>query len=401
MTTENISENFEILTTLTRRVFRIDDTTLGSEKQGFIIRYRGQLVIESEKAYDQLKDALKSYDITPLFRLENGVETIFLVKGVVRPKPSNPWVNAGLFLLTLLSVLFAGALYNYQGPQSDNFITNIKYVFLNLGAGWPFAVSMLAILGAHEFGHYLVARYHGTNVTLPYFIPFPFSPFGTMGAFIQMKELPKNKRHLMDIGIAGPLAGLIVAIPILIFGLATSKINTLPMEFPPGQVFEGNSILYLSLKYIVLGEWLPKPISFGGISPLLYWVRYFFTGMPMPYGGIDVTVNSVAWAGWAGLLVTALNLIPVGQLDGGHLIYVIFGKRARKIVPFILVILLILGVFWSGWLLWAFLIFIFGRTQAEPLDQITQLDGRRKALAILGIILFVLVFTPVPLAGIM
>ena len=119
----------------------------------------------------------------------------------------------------------------------------------------------------------------------------------------------------------------------------------------------------------------------------------------MPYGGIDVTVNSVAWAGWAGLLVTALNLIPVGQLDGGHLIYVIFGKRARKMVPFILIVLIVLGLFWQGWLLWAFLIFIFGRTQAEPLDQITQLDSRRKALAILGIIVFVLVFTPVPLAG--
>jgi len=399
MLTENTPDNLVVAVSIVRKVFRIDDTTMGSDKQGFIVRFRGNLIVDSEIAFDQIENALKPHKITPLFRIENGVETIFLVKGVVQPKPSNPWINAGLFLLTLLSVLFAGAIYNYEGVPTGNFLTDIRNIFLNIGDGWPFAVSMLAILGAHEFGHYLMARYHGTDVTLPYFIPFPFSPFGTMGAFIQMKQLPKNKRHLLDIGIAGPLAGLLVAVPVLIYGLLTSEVNTLPVEFPPGQAFEGNSILYLTLKFIVLGDWLPKPASFGGLSPLIYWVRYFFTGTPMPYGGIDVTVNSVAWAGWAGLLVTALNLIPVGQLDGGHLIYVIFGKKAKKIVPFILGILLILGMFWSGWLLWAFLIFFLGRTQAEPLDQITQLDQRRKILAIIGVVVFVLVFTPVPLTG--
>jgi len=117
----------------------------------------------------------------------------------------------------------------------------------------------------------------------------------------------------------------------------------------------------------------------------------------MPKGGVDVTLNSVAWAGWAGLLVTALNLIPAGQLDGGHLIYVLLGRRARRLMPFILGALLLLGLVWSGWWLWAILIFILGRAYAEPLDQITTLDPRRRAIALLGLIIFILVFTPVPL----
>jgi len=132
--------------------------------------------------------------------------------------------------------------------------------------------------------------------------------------------------------------------------------------------------------------------------PAIYWLRYFFTSAPLPTGGYDVSLHPVAWAGWAGLLVTALNLIPAGQLDGGHILYVLLGcKRMRSILPFILGALVLLGLVWNGWWLWAFIIFVLGRMHADPLDQITTLDARRKALAILGIIVFILVFTPVPL----
>ena len=264
-------------------------------------------------------------------------------------------------------------------------------------SGIPFAASLLAILGAHEFGHYLAGRYHHTHVTLPYFLPFPFSPFGTLGAFIQLKEPPRNKRILMDIGIAGPLAGLVVAIPVLLFGLSLSKVE--PIHLSPGQGFtlEGNSLLYLFAKFLVFGRLLPAPSSYGNLSPVLYWIRYFFTSQPLPLGGMDVMIHPVAWAGWAGLLVTAINLIPAGQLDGGHLMYVLLGKRVRALWPFILAILVLLGFVWTGWWLWAALIFFLGRIYAEPLDQITQLDPPRKAIAVLGIIIFFLVFTPVPL----
>ncbi len=173
-----------------------------------------------------------------------------------------------------------------------------------------------------------------THVTLPYFLPFPLSPFGTLGAFIQLKEPPRNKRILMDIGIAGPLAGLVVAIPVLLLGLSLSKVE--PINLAPGQGFtlEGNSLLYLFAKFLVFGRLLPAPSSYGNLPPVLYWIRYFFTSQPLPLGGMDVMIHPIAWAGWAGLLVTAINLIPAGQLDGGHLMYVLLGKTDAGFMAF-------------------------------------------------------------------
>ncbi len=385
---------------LVKQVFRIEEVTWGNEKQNFLIRYRGKLLIESQDAYAQLSKGLQSLEITPLFRVEGGNETIILLKGIVKPKPSNPWINLVLFILTGLSVVFAGSFFEYRGPLTSDLSEVLPHLLPTLYRGLAFAASLLAILLAHEFGHYLAARYHRTEVTLPYFIPFPFSPFGTMGAFIQLKEPPKNKRILLDIGIAGPLAGLVIAIPVLFLGLYLSQTDNIPLFLAQGQAIslEGNSLLYLMMKFIVFGQWLPAPVNLAGLNPLVYWLRYFFTGQPIPYGAVDVILHPVAWAGWAGLLITALNLIPAGQLDGGHILYALFGKRSRIILPFILVALILLGTVWSGWWLWAFLIFLLGRSHAEPLDQITSLDSRRKTLAVFGLVVFVLVFTPIPLS---
>jgi membrane-associated protease RseP (regulator of RpoE activity) len=385
---------------LIKQVFRIEDVTWGTEDQNFFVRYRGNLLIDSQEAYEKLSTGLIPHEVTPMFRVEDDRETIVLLKGIVRPRPSNPWINLVLFIFTGISVIFAGTLFEYRGPLTSDLNSVWPFLLPALLRGLAFAASLLAILLAHEFGHYLAARYHRSAVTLPYFIPFPFSPFGTMGAFIQLKEPPKNKRILLDIGIAGPLAGLVIAIPLVLIGLSLSQTDKLPLFLPPGQAInlEGNSLLYLLMKYIVFGEWLPAPINFAGINPLIYWVRYFFTGQPVPYGALDVVLHPVAWAGWAGLLITALNLIPAGQLDGGHVLYTLLGKKARIFLPFILIALIILGTVWSGWWLWAFLIFLLGRSFAEPLDQITPLDKRRQALAIFGLLIFVLVFTPIPLS---
>ena len=383
--------------TYVSKIMRIEEKDWGIEKQNFIIRYRGKLYGESSEAYDKLAKSLQELDITPLFRLEEDRHTIVLVKGVVNPRPSNKLINLILFILTVFSVLFAGVYSNYLGP----YVLDLDLIWPNLleaiKLGLAFTVSLLAILLAHEFGHYLAARYHKTIVTLPYFIPFPLSPFGTMGAFIQLKEPPKNKRILLDIGIAGPLAGLVIAIPVLFIGLSLSEVDRLPELMNQPIWMEGNSILYLLAKFIVFGQWLPSPGGFGALNPLIYWVRYFFTGLPHPSGGIDVLLHPVAWAGWAGLLVTALNLIPAGQLDGGHILYALFGKKSRMVLPFVLVALIALGTVWSGWWLWALLIFLLGRVHAEPLDQITPLDPNRKVLAVFGLLVFILVFTPVPL----
>ena len=395
----DVSYDYDQFDTLVENIFKIEDKTIGTTRQDFIVRYRGYLLMEdSEAAYDRIAEDLKPLGVTPLFRIEEERHVIFLVPGMPEPRRSNPYVNLVLFIITLLSVMAAGALYGLEELPPPGILPALK---LFITRGWPFAVSMIAILGTHEFGHYLAGRYHGVHVTLPYFIPFPLSPFGTMGAFINMKEPPKNKRHLLDIGIAGPLAGLFVAVPVLLIGLKLSDLGTLPMASSSELSYslEGNSILYLLLKYISFGKLIPAPVNFGGTSPVLYWLRYFFTGQPFPFGGVDVMLHPVAWAGWAGILVTALNLIPAGQLDGGHMVYVLLGKeRARKLWPVVMLALFLLGIVWSGWWLWAGLIFLLGRTYAEPLDQITQLDPPRKALAVLAFVVFLITFTPVPLA---
>ena len=143
---------------------------------------------------------------------------------------------------------------------------------------------------------------------------------------------------------------------------------------------------------------LPQPASLAGQSLGLYWLRYFFTGQPSPLGSLDVTISPVAWAGWVGLLVTSLNLIPAGQLDGGHIFHLLFGqKNARKVLPVILIVLAALGFVWSGWWFWAVLVFLVGRNYAEPLDQITELDGKRIALGVIALIVFIITFSPIPL----
>jgi len=389
---------YDAVDALVRRIFFVEDLTYGTEKQEYILRYRGRLAeSDSVAAYDRLAAGLAPLGYIPLFRNEEGRHAILIVNKPPAPQASNPRVNLVLFILTAASVLVSGAMYGMDQTLPQGFWAAAGAL---IARGWPFAVALIAILGAHELGHYFAGRRHGVHVTLPYFIPLPFSPFGTMGAFINMKEVPKNKRVLLDIGISGPLAGLAVTLPVLLLGLSLSRLEPLPGPEAAlvGGTLEGNSILYLGMKYLVFGQLLPAPASTGDLPAVLYWLRYFFTGTPLPLGGLDVMLHPVAWAGWAGLLVTSLNLIPAGQLDGGHVMYVLFGKqRLRRWLPFVLAALVILGFFWTGWYLWAAIIFFLGRAYAEPLDQITELDPARRRLAIFVLVLFFLIFIPVPL----
>jgi membrane-associated protease RseP (regulator of RpoE activity) len=412
------------------REMHIRDIESGGEKIGYVWRFRGQLTdADTAAAYDRLDTALTPHGLMPLFRLDGDLHVVLLVKRPPKPKPSDPRINFVLFLATVASVFYIGVASSYIPNPADSAWARVGAVF---AAGGPFTLAIMAILLAHEFGHYLVARYHKVNVSLPYLIPMPFiSPFGTMGAFISMKEQPKNRRQLLEIGLAGPLAGMAVTILVLLLGLMLSPVQPLPGApaqedpiaflrgnplayfiadlFVPGQapvdqptnlVLEGNSPLYLGLKYLVHGQMLPAPQSYDGMSPVLYWLRYFFTGQPLPYGGVDVSLNPLAWAGWFGLLITGLNLIPAGQLDGGHAIYVLLGRqRARLVAQVVFYLTLILGIISINWWLWAALIRFFGRFYAEPRDEITPLDGNHKALAIFGLVLFLLVFIPVPLTG--
>ena len=363
------NETFEHVDALRRDIadlFIIYDTTLDYPDKGYV-RFRGRFLQNPTECFDELRRRFERHGYTPTVS-EDGDRVALIALPVVFDHPKSRWIiNLVLFIATILSTLFVGASY---GAETVDQVWQIW-------RGWPFAASILLILGAHELGHYFAARHHNVPVTLPYFIPMPLSLFGTLGAFIRLQGPVSNRRALFDVGAAGPLAGLFFAIPILFYGLATSPLGPIS----PGGIFEGNSILYVLAKYAVFGQLLPG-------------------------GGVDVYLNQMAWAGWVGLFVTGLNLIPVGQLDGGHVAYALFGKQAQRLFwPAIIGLALIVlysylqGAFTATWILWIFLLLMFGRVHARPLEDISDLDPRRRALAVFTLALFFFAFVPFPLSG--
>jgi Zn-dependent protease len=231
-------------------------------------------------------------------------------------------LNFVLFFLTLVSVWYVGmtSYFSYALHQGiltpDQLFQDVPLLGTTFSVfnwvywwrGLPYALSILAILGGHELGHYFVARYHRVATSLPYFIPLPFGIIGTMGAVINLRAPIKNRRVLLDIAVAGPLVGVLIAVPILFYGLATSTV-TYSTE---GGLIEGNSILYAVAKIAILGEFYPN-------------------------GEMDVFINQMAWAGWVGLLVTAFNLVPISQLDGGRILRAYLGEKAHTLhMPFLL-----------------------------------------------------------------
>ncbi len=389
---------YEQFDALVGKVLQIEDIILGSTQSVFLVRYRGRLKGESEAAHNQLAGWLKPYQITPLFRWEGDRHAILLTPELPKPVPANPMRNLGLVLLTFVSMVLIGGL---SSADQSSLPTDPLQAMLQLTRrGAPFAVALMSILICHEFGHFFMARHHGVPVSLPFFIPFPipgFSPFGTLGAFINMGAAPKNRKAMLDIAIAGPFCGLVMAVPILLWGL--SQPQPTPLTTSPGRLLllEGNSVLYLLAKFAEFGPALPPAASFAGPDLLLYPLRNFFSGTPLPIGVPVVSLHPLAWAGWAGLLMTNLNLTPAGYIDGGHVAQSVFGReRAERMLPFILGALLLFGFLWIGWWLWAALIYFQRHEYAEPLDQITPINNPRKALAALAFIFFCLTFVPIP-----
>jgi hypothetical protein len=224
----------DVYTPIIAQYFHIEETDWGDEKKKYLVRYVGRLYSQdSAQVYDQIAQSLWTEHVTPLFRLEGDQQVIQIMSGVIQTKPSRVRWNIIFFILTVISVTFTGAFL-----FGANIPSGIDGWFKFLLSGLPFTISLMAILLCHEFGHYFVSRYHKTGATLPLFSPLPchISYFGTLGAVIQLKEPPKNKRTLLDIGIAGPLAGFIVAIPILLIGLYLSPVVTLQNQIPPGQM---------------------------------------------------------------------------------------------------------------------------------------------------------------------
>jgi membrane-associated protease RseP (regulator of RpoE activity) len=330
--------------------------------------------MDSEAAYEVLDNLFATVDHLPLFREEDGKHVILALEGRVNPQPRAWWPNLLLFIATFFSVLLVGtelAISNIRFTDPLRAQALEANALGELWRGLPYALSILLILGAHELGHYFAARRHKLAVTLPYFIPLPFlSPFGTMGAFIQLRQPMRNRKVLLDVGAAGPLAGLIFAIPILFIGLATARVGPIP----PVSYFEGDSILYAFAKIVTFGHYLPS-------------------------NGLDLQIDSsqLAWAGWTGLLVSALNLIPIGQLDGGHILYALLGERARWFYFPLLAVMIALVFVTDVWLFWVILLLLFGRVYATPLDMITPLDRPRRMVGIAAIVIFFLIFVPTPM----
>lgn len=272
-------------------------------------------------------------------------------------RPIKYKLNLFLFIATVFTTLFAGAI-----QQGVNPFVNPWMIY----KGFPFSFTLLSILLIHELGHFFVSKWHKVNATLPYFIPAP-SFIGTFGAVISMKEMPKNRKAIMDIGAAGPLAGFVVAVAAYALGL----------YLPSGQ-----SHLTLS------------PVGESILSRVLIWS---IRGDVPPYASI--LIHPIGFAGWLGLFVTSLNLLPIGQLDGGHVSYALFGDKQRFLAGFTIFALIFLGLFvWSGWLFWAFLTLIIGIRHPKPIDVYTPLDAKRKTLGVIALIIFVITFMPTPFA---
>jgi len=338
--------------------------------QGYTIMWSGELLHPPARALRLLEARFKPYGYTPFLKRDKGVTWVQATPLAAVVERSRPVVNVVLFLLTVLSTVAAGCLVAGSFP----FVTfNPLRSPARLLEGLPFAVTLLGILGTHEFGHYFTARAYGASVSLPYFIPAPppLFLFGTLGAVIRMRSPARDRNSLFDIAVAGPLAGLIVALPALWIGLRWSRVGVVPEG---GGMTFGDSLLMRFMTYLVFGD-IP--------------------------GGMDVFVHPVALAGWVGLFVTALNLFPVGQLDGGRIAYALFGPAHRFVSIGTFFGLLALGAIAESlnWIVFAGLVFLLiGFHHAPPLDDLTPLSRERYAVGVFCLVLLILLIPPVPIA---
>ncbi|MBN1874120.1 MAG: site-2 protease family protein [Anaerolineae bacterium] len=339
---------------------------------------------DTDATFEEITRRFATLGYTPLLSQTEDEYILQAVPHIIDSKTGNPWVNLVLFVLTIISVMFIGALHE----EAD-----LSASLLNIFRGWPFALTVLGILTAHELSHYFIGRRYNSPVSLPYFIPLPLSILGTMGALIVQRGPMRSRKALFDIGVAGPIGGLIVAVPLLFIGLATSEVGH-PSKFMDANVLrevglqqEGNSLLYLAAKYIIHGRILPDA---NGED---IWLS------PPSRGG------SVAFAAWAGLLITALNLFPIGQFDGGHVAYALWGRKAWKVARVFMFLMFAWGLYLSvtgnfagtTWLVWGGVSLLMGPRHPPPLNDVTLLDSKRKVLGWIVVIIFFLILVPIPL----
>ena len=282
------------------------------------------------------------------------------------------WLHVLLLLLTIASTTLVG-IGHYLGYQANYLPAKLPAFSFGLVArGLWYSVTVLAILGCHEMGHYLACRYYDVDASLPFFLPMPLVLTGTFGAFIRIREPIPTKSMLFDIGFAGPIAGFLVAVPALFLGIAMSHIARLPADFS--------------------GYDLGEPLLFKLATKILWGT------IPEGY---SLNMHPIAFAAWFGLLATAWNLIPAGQLDGGHIAYSVFGRRSTYLTFIMIGGGGVLSFFSANWIAWTILMIgmlaVFGPRHPPTIDEHVPLDRTRTILAIVALAMLALSFTPVPL----
>jgi len=339
-------------------------------KENGVQLYRGPLRDSASASFEKLSRALPK-GFVPLIQEDEqlGAKIILIPKPAEEDfsrKPVRPWLHWLLFCLTVITTTWTGA--SYQG-------VDLAQEPGRFAVGLPYCIGILLILGVHELGHFFMARRHAMDVTPPYFIPVPFG-LATFGAFIQMRSPPVNRKALFDVAVAGPLAGLAMAVPALLLGLQFSSIaagrdGTLTDTFQQGATV-GSSILFTVL----------AKLSFGDAAQ---------------YGAL-VQLSPLAFAGWLGLFITALNLLPVGQLDGGHITRAMFGSQVGQTISSVAMwSLFLLALFvWPGLMMWVVIVFLIAGRGTPPLNDVTPLDAGRMVVGYIAMLILILILAPMP-----
>lgn len=320
-----------------------------------------------EEKFETLRRSLSEKGYIPMIRKQSGEHVIYIIKKPkIKKRPS--WVNIVLLIATIFTTTLAGSL---QWASINNAtweeIISLNYLFKGL---IYFSIPLLLILGIHEMGHYFTSKKHQLDTSLPYFIPLP-PPFilGTFGALISTREPIPDRKTLLDVGISGPVSGFLIAIPICVIGLFLMQQNPIIIEQSAGNI----NVFF--------------PLILQGISN-------FFT---IPENAI---IHPTLFAGWVGLFLTAINLLPIGQLDGGHVVRALLKENYKYASWAVIVIVVGLGFVYPGWLMFAFIIlFLIGTRHQPPLNDFSPLDNKRIILGLIALIIFILCFAPIPFSA--
>ena len=312
--------------------------------------------------FDGLRQELVPKDYIPTITQEKG-ETLVHVQRRPKARFAGVRVNVILLILTILTIVFFGGAWNWADYSGKPILSAES---IGYGALF-FSLPLFAILGCHEMGHYVVAKRYHVRASLPFFLP-SVPPLGTLGAFISMRDPIPNRRALLDIGVSGPLVGFAIAIPVTLAGLALSTASPAVSPTAVGEAIRP------SILFSLLSLFFPLPSSFA--------------------------LHPLAFAGWVGLFVTAINLLPAGQLDGGHVARALLGRRQFYVSWAAVLILFGMSVFYPGWFIFGFLIFMLGVRHPPPLNDLTRLDPGRKLVGVVAVLILIITFVPQPFASV-